>query len=52
MTKGELIDILEPFSNSIKIIMADGEDVVLAKYMISDDGEGIIVLSDRLEDEE
>lgn len=49
MTKEELIQILEPFTDDIRIIMSDGEDIISASYMISDDGEGMIVLFDSKE---
>jgi len=51
MTKYELIKALEPFSDDVKIIMADGRDVTSADYMMSDDGEGFIVISDADEED-
>lgn len=43
MTKEELEDFIKPFTPETKIIFKTGEDVK-AKYMLSDDGEGFIIL--------
>ena len=49
MTKAELIEALKPFSDDIEIKLSDGNDIALVFYMISFDGESMLILSDDID---